>query len=66
MVWKGFTYVISNSSTVTTEDVSVHAGGYMAVAEMDGPGAHVYRNLKVVPRNGRIISSNVRDTPQRY
>lgn len=61
VVWKGFSYVIANSSAVTTEDVSVHAAGYMAVAEMDGKGAHVYRNVKVVPRNGRIISSNVRD-----
>ena len=41
MVWKGFTYTIANSSEVTTQDVGVHAGGYMAVAEMDGEGRHV-------------------------
>ena len=58
MVWKGFTYTIANSSEVTTHDVGVHAGGYMAVAEMDGGGRHVYRNLQVVPRNGRLIASN--------
>ena len=29
MVWKGFTYTIANSSAVTTQDVGVHAGGYM-------------------------------------
>eukprot|EP01052_Picozoa_sp_SAG31_P003336 SAG31_NODE_127_length_23612_cov_39.709863_2_plen_218_part_00 len=58
MVWKGFTYTIANSSAVTTRDVGVHAGGYMAVAEMDGVGGHVYQNLHVVPRNGRLIASN--------
>lgn len=58
IVWRGFTYTIANSSDVTTQDVSVHAGGYMAVAEMDGAGRHVYRNLQVVPRNGRLIASN--------
>ena len=57
-IWRGFTYVISNSSRVTTQDVAVHAGGYMAIQEMDGPGNHVYRNVQLVPRNGRLLSSN--------
>ena len=58
-IWRGFTYVVSNSSRVTTQDLAVHAAGYMAIAELDGPGDHAYRNVKVVPRNGRLLSSNV-------
>lgn len=57
-VWKGFMYTVANSSAVLTEDVAIHAAGDMAVQEMDGGGGHVYRRLQIVPRNGRLISSN--------
>lgn len=57
-IWRGFTYVVSNSSRVITQDVAVHAGGYMAIAEMDGRGGHVYRRVQLIPRNGRLLSSN--------
>ncbi len=57
-VWKGFMYTVANSSAVLTEDVAIHAAGDMAVQEMDGAGGHVYRRLQIVPRNGRLISSN--------
>ena len=57
-IWKGYNYNVANSSRVTTEDLAVHATGYMGVYEADGPGGHVYRRFSLVPRNGRIISSN--------
>jgi len=53
-IWRGFTYVVANSSRVTTQDVAVHAGGYMAIQEMDGEGDHMYRNVQLVPRNGEL------------
>ena len=55
-VWKGFTYVIANSSRVITQDVAIHASGDMAVSEMDGEGGHTYRRLKVLARNGRLVA----------
>jgi hypothetical protein len=58
ILWRGFSYVVANSSDVVTQDVAVHAAGDMAVFEGDGGGGHTYRRLKVVPRNGRLISSN--------
>ena len=58
ILWRGFSYVIANSSRVTTQDLAIHAAGDMALFEGDGGGGHVYRRLQVVPRNGRIISSN--------
>jgi|EP01046_Picozoa_sp_COSAG06_P008390 hypothetical protein len=57
-IWKGFMYNVANSSSVTTEDLAIHATGYMGVYEADGGGGHVYRRFSLVPRNGRIISSN--------
>ena len=57
-IWKGFMFNIANSSSVTTEDLAVHATGYMGVYEADGGGGHIYRRFSLVPRNGRIISSN--------
>ena len=57
-IWKGYNYNVANSSRVTTEDLAVHATGYMGVYEADGEGGHVYRRFSLVPRNGRIISSN--------
>lgn len=57
-IWKGFMYNVVNSTRVTTEDLAVHATGYMGVYEADGGGGHVYRRFSLVPRNGRIISSN--------
>ena len=51
-IWKGFTYNVVNSTRVTTEDLAVHATGYMGVYEADGGGAHVYRRFSLVPRNG--------------
>ena len=57
-IWKGFMYNVANSSRVTTEDLAVHATGYMGVYEADGGGGHTYRRFSLVPRNGRIISSN--------
>jgi hypothetical protein len=30
----------------------------MAIQELDGPGDHVYRNVQLVPRDGRLLSSN--------
>jgi hypothetical protein len=56
--WRGFMYTVANSSAVITQDVAVHAAGDMAVQEMDGAGGHTYRRLQIVPRNGRLISSN--------
>jgi hypothetical protein len=41
-----------------TQDVAIHAAGDMAIAEMDGAGAHIFRRVELAPRNGRIISSN--------
>ena len=38
----------------------MHATGYMGVYEADGEGGHTYRRFSLVPRNGRIISSNAR------
>ena len=57
IVWQGFSYTVANGSRVVTENISVHASGYMAVEEMDGAGGNVFRNVSVTPRNGRIISS---------
>ena len=57
-VWKGFTYNIENSTAITTEDLAIHASGYMGVYEADGGGGHVYRRFTLAPRNGMIIAAN--------
>ena len=58
ILWRGFSFVIANSSGAVIQDLAVHAAGDMAVFEGDGGGGHTYRRLQVVPRNGRLISSN--------
>lgn len=57
-VWKGFTYNIENSTSVTTEDLAIHATGYFGVYEADGGGGHVYRRFTLAPRHGMIVAAN--------
>ena len=57
IVWQGFNYVVANSSLVVTDSLVVRASGYIAVAELDGGGAHTYKNVSVVPAIGRTIAS---------
>ena len=56
--WKGMTYVVANSSSVLTQDLTIHVGSDMAIAELDGAGAHLFRRVDLVPRAPFIISSN--------
>ena len=56
--WKGFTYNIENSTSVTTEDLAIHATGYIGVYEADGGGGHVYRRFTLAPRHGMIVAAN--------
>jgi hypothetical protein len=58
ITWLGYGYTIGNSSHVTTQDVTIRASPYMAVAEIDGHGAHIYRNVSITAGPGRLISVN--------
>lgn len=57
IVWQGFTFVVANSTCCVIEDLTVLASGYIAVAELDGEGGHVYSNVTVRPSQGRLIAS---------
>ena len=70
VVWKGFTYVVANSSKVTTEDVSVHAGGYMTVVYSSSFSSYAFLYvLNVLARLGSslvtsliLLYTNMRNT----
>lgn len=53
----GLTYLITNSSRITTLNHTVHGGGTEAIVEAGGEGGNVYRGIRVARREGR--------TPQR-
>jgi hypothetical protein len=52
------TYVVGNSSAVTTEDVTVHSTKGLNFYELDGEGGHTYRRIRYVRRDGQLIASN--------
>ena len=58
MLRQAHTYVIGNSSRVTTEDVTVYSSKSLNFYELDGFGAHVYRRVRVTRRDGQLIGSN--------
>ena len=49
---RGITWDIENSSQITTEAVTIHAGGNMGFHEDGGAGGHAYRGVKIVRRPG--------------
>ena len=53
----GLTYLITNSSRVTTLNHTLHGGGTEAIVEAGGEGGNIYRGIRVARREGR--------TPQR-
>jgi len=55
----GFTYSLSNSSFVTSEDINIQAAGYFSVVEANGEGGNIYRRIRVVsPYPERPLPSN--------
>ena len=46
----GLTYLITNSTRVTTERLTLHGGATESVVEAGGHGGHVYRHVRVVRR----------------
>ena len=52
------TYVVGNSSAVTTEDVAVHSTKGLNFYELDGEGGHIYRRIQYKRRDGQLIASN--------
>jgi len=46
------TFQAINSSRVTAEDVTIHAGGNMGFLEVDGGGAHTYRRVAIARKPG--------------
>jgi hypothetical protein len=49
---RGFTWYSYNSSGVTADGVTIHAGGNMGFLESMGDGGHVYRNVSIVRKPG--------------
>lgn len=58
----GLTYMITNSSRVSTVNVSVYGGATEAIVEGGGEGNHTYRFVRVVRRKGqtpvRLLAAN--------
>ena len=52
---RGSTWNIDSSSGVVTEDVTIHAGGFL---EQLGEGGHIYRRVKIIRRPGRLMALN--------
>ncbi len=53
----GLTFLITNSSRITTLNHTLHGGGTEAIVEAGGEGGNIYRGVRVARREGR--------TPQR-
>merc|ERR1712032_861485 len=49
---RGFTWRALNSSKVTAEDVTIHAGGNMGFLERYGAGGHIYRRVAITRKPG--------------
>ena len=58
MLRQAHTYVVGNSSNVTSEDVTVYSAKSLNFYELDGEGGHTYRRVKVARRDGQLIASN--------
>jgi len=55
----GFTYSLSNSSLIVSQDINIQAAGYFSVVEANGEGGNTYRRIRVVsPYNDRPLPSN--------
>eukprot|EP01079_Euglenida_sp_SAG-EU17-18_P004444 gene4442-807_t len=50
----GLTYLITNSSSVTTRGVTLHGGATESVVEGGGLGNHTYDRVRIVRRAGQI------------
>ncbi len=46
----GHTYLLQNSSHVTTANVTIRSASFMGFTEFDGVGGHVYLNSRLVRR----------------
>eukprot|EP00041_Stephanoeca_diplocostata_P021258 m.490641 g.490641 ORF g.490641 m.490641 type:complete len:421 (-) comp21781_c0_seq5:936-2198(-) len=46
----GLTYLITNSSNVTTQDLNIYGGATEAIVEGGGRGGHVYRRVRLIRR----------------
>jgi hypothetical protein len=53
------TVTVSNSSACRFENLLLYGAGAMAVLEWGGAGGHVYRNITLTRKPGRLLSSNV-------
>lgn len=58
----GLTYLITNSSNVSTLNHTLHGGGTEAIVEAGGEGGHTYRGVRVVRRPDakpmRLLAAN--------
>ena len=52
------TYTIGNSSTVTSEDITIYSSKGLNFYELDGEGRHIYRRVSNKRRDGQLIASN--------
>jgi hypothetical protein len=58
MLRQWHTYVIGNSSSVLSEDITIYSAKSLNFYELDGGGGHVYRRVKNLRRDRQLISSN--------
>jgi hypothetical protein len=49
---RGFTWSMKNCTRMTTDNVTIHAGGNEGFTESFGDGGNVYRGARIVRRNG--------------
>ena len=52
------TYVVANSTAVTTLNLTIHSSTGFTIFELDGQCGHVYRGVRVMRREGYMIASN--------
>jgi hypothetical protein len=53
-----YTYVLANSSNVTTSDMVIHSSSGFTIVELDGNCGHTFSRVNVVRRDGYMIASN--------
>ena len=53
-----YTYVLANSSNVTTAGISIHSSSGFTIVELDGECSHTFRGVNVIRRDGYMIASN--------
>ena len=46
----GFTYFVSNSTNITSQNITIHSSSFMAITEFDGICGNRYESIKVIRR----------------